>query len=298
MKNLVVIKKHKLVFALGIVLPLILYFIFIGYPLLRTIQLSFFSWDGISAEKTFVGGSNFIELVTDSDFYLSLINNIKWAVLTILFPVVMGLILSVILHSGKIYCAGFFRAVIFLPSTMSLVMIGIMFSIILNPGFGALNNLFRSLHLDFLAREWLGDAKLALYTLIGVFSWHYIGLPMILYYSGIAAIPEELYESAKLEGSNSFNTLFRITIPLLRPVTAVVVILTVINSLKAFDLIMVMTRGGPYRQTSVLGYYMYTETFWNYRYGYGAAISVSILVLSSIFVYFYLKQNTDNISTK
>jgi multiple sugar transport system permease protein/raffinose/stachyose/melibiose transport system permease protein len=293
MKNLHLIKRHKLVFSLGIILPLILYFIFIGYPLLKTVQLSFFSWDGIANDMTWVGGSNYLQLVTDSDFYLSLVNNIKWAVLTILFPVVLGLLIAVILQSGKVYFAGFFKAIIFLPSTMSLVMIGIMFAIILNPGFGALNNLLRSLHLDFLAQEWLGDARFALYTLIGVFSWHYIGLPMILYFSGIAAIPEELYESARLEGSSGFNTLFRITIPMLKPVTSVVVILTVINSLKAFDLIMVMTRGGPYRQTSVLGYYMYTETFWNYRYGYGAAISVSILLLSSVFVYLYLKQNTD-----
>ncbi len=294
MKHFVEIKKHKLVFLTGIIFPLALYFVFIGFPLIKTIHLSLFTWDGLSETMPFVGFSNYFQLIVDSDFYLSLINNIKWALLTILFPVLLGLILAVILQSGKIYCSGFIRAVIFLPSTMSLVMIGIMFSLILNPGFGALNNLFRAMGLDFLVREWLGDAKYALYTLIGVFSWHYIGLPMILFYSGIAVIPEELFESAKLEGSGAFNTLIKITLPQLRPVTAVVVILTVINSLKAFDLIMVMTRGGPYRQTTVLGYFMYTETFWNYRYGYGAAISVSILILSSIFAYFYLKSIADD----
>jgi len=281
--------RHPFVFIIGIVIPLILYGIFIGYPLVSVFTLSFFKWDGISNHMPFVGLQNYISLVQDPAFIQSLVNNIKWAVLTIIFPVGLGLLLAAILHSGNIYFSNFFRAIIFLPTTMSLVGVGIMFALILNPSFGALNTLFNSSGLGFLAQEWLGNSKLALYTLIFVFSWGYIGLPMILFYAGMSGIPVELYEAASLEGSGAFQNLRFITIPLLSPVTTMTIMLTVINSLRAFDLVMVMTGGGPFGQTTVLGYFMYLETFGNYKFGYGAAISVVILLLSIVFAAVYIK---------
>ena len=112
----------------------------------------------------------------------------------------------------------------------------------------------------------------------------------MLFHAGISEIPEELFEAARIEGASGPQIFWNVTLPLLKPVSIVVTMLTVINSIKAFDLVMVMTRGGPFNTTSVLGYFMYNETFWKYRFGYGASISVVILVLSSIFAAIYLRQ--------
>lgn len=282
-------KRHWFIYLGGIVLPLALYAIFIGYPILKTLYLSLAEWNGLDPEITMVGLDNYRTLLKDPIFKLSLVNNVKWAVVTLLFPVVMGLLLAVFLHSGKVYFTGPFRSTLFLPATMSLVTIGIMFALILNPVFGALNEGLRALGLGFLAHDWLGDPDTALYTLLAVFGWFYTGLPLMLFHAGISEIPQELFEAAKIEGANGLQVFWYVTLPLLRPVTIVVTMLTVITSLKAFDLVMVMTRGGPFNRTSVLGYFMYTESFWNYRFGYGAAISVVILLLSSVFAAIYLR---------
>lgn len=284
------LRGHTFVYLAGIVFPLILYAIFMGYPIVRTVILSVYKWDGISPEQIYVGLANYVEIFKDPSFMTTLANNLKWAVLTLILPVGGGLLLAVALHSGKIYFPTFFRTLFFLPATMSLVTIGIMYALILNPAFGALNEVLQFMGLGVLVQDWLGNPDIAIYTLILIFGWYYIGLPMILFYAGIGEIPFELYETAILEGANGWQILREVTMPLLRPVTIVVVAQAVIQSLKAFDLVMTMTRGGPYSSTSVLGYYMYKQTFWTSHYGIGAATSTVILVLSSIFAIFYLRQ--------
>lgn len=283
-------RKHLFVYSTGIFLPLLLYAVFIGYPILHTIYLSFTHWNGLTPDVEFAGLANYRRLVGDAAFKQSLVNNLIWAVVTILFPVVLGFLLAVFLQSGKVYFATLFRSLIFLPVTMSLVTIGLMFSLMLNPAFGAVNEALRAVGLGFLIREWLGDHRIALYTLIAVFGWAYTGMPMILYHAGISQIPTELFDAARIEGAGPVQTLRYVTIPLLSPVTVIVTMLTVIQSLRAFDLVMVMTQGGPFGTTSVLGYFMYKESFWNSRFGYGAAISVVILLLSSVFAVIYLRR--------
>ncbi len=273
----------------GIVMPLAVYAVFMGYPAVKTVWLSFQSWDGLSAAPVFVGLENWRTLLKDPGFLLSLGNNLKWAAVALLVPVGLGLLLAAFLASGKVYLAGIMRALLFLPSTMSLVVIGLMFTLILNPVFGGLNTALTSLGLDFLVHDWLGEPGLVLYTLTGVFAWAYIGLPMFMFYGAIMQVPTELYEAARIEGANALQTLVNVTIPVIRPVIAVVALLTIIESFRAFDIVMVMTRGGPFKQSSVLAYQMYVESFLKYRFGYGAAIATCILLLSLIFYPFYLK---------
>jgi raffinose/stachyose/melibiose transport system permease protein len=263
---------------------------FMGYPIAETLILSLYKWDGITPDKLFVGLRNYSEIFNDPFFIITLGNNVRWAILTLILPVGGGLLLAVALHSGKIYFPTFFRTLFFLSATMSLVTVGLMFALILNPAFGALNEGLKFLGLGILIQDWLGDPKIAIYTLILVFGWYYIGLPMILFYAGISEIPLDLYETATLEGASGWQSLRYITIPLLKPVTIVVTAQAVIQSLKAFDLVMTMTRGGPYNTTSVLGYYMYKQTFWTSHYGIGAATSTVILVLSSVFAILYMRQ--------
>ncbi len=289
------VKEHWFVLFGGIVLPLVLYAAFNGYPILRTMYLSLFKWNGIAPTMDFVGLNNYSNLLHDVVFRTTLFNNLKWAAFTILFSVGGGLVLAIVLQSGKVYFPNFFRALFFLPSTMSMVTVGIMFKLILNPAFGGMNQLLQSIGLKGLILDWLGDPNVAPYTLIAVFCWYYIGTPMILFFAGIGEIPTELYEAAELEGITAWQRLCYITFPLLKPVTMVVTALAVIQSLKAFDLVLVMTRGGPFNSTSVLGFMMYKQTFLADKYGYGAAISVVILLFSAIFAAFYLRQISGNL---
>jgi len=179
-----------------------------------------------------------------------------------------------------VYLPTLLRTVIFFPVTMSLVAVGLMFLLILNPIFGAFDSVLRGMGLGFLVREWFGDYRIAIYTLAVVGGWAFTGLPMIFYFAGIGDVPKETFDAARIEGAGHFRMMLRVALPQLRPVTAVVVMLTLFESLKAFDLIAVMTKGAPFGRTDVLGYLVYLESFWNSRFGYGATVSVAILVLS------------------
>jgi multiple sugar transport system permease protein/raffinose/stachyose/melibiose transport system permease protein len=282
--------RHWTIYLGGVIIPLAVYAVFIGFPVLSTMYLSLERWNGLGAERVFVGLENWRNLFQDPSFTLSLTNNLKWAIVSLVVPVGGGLLLAVFLSSGKIYFGSAFRALMFLPSTMSLVTIGVMFALILNPVFGGLNEALRALRLSFLIHGWLDEPNLVLYTLTGVFTWHYLGMAMIMFHAGISQVPTELYETARIEGSGPLQTLWYVTIPMIRPVITVVTMLTVMISFRAFDIVMVMTRGGPFKQSNVLAYFMYLEAFQKYRYGYGAAIGICILLLSSIFAAIYLSR--------
>lgn len=281
--------KHKFVYLAGVVLPLALYVVFVGFPILYTVYLSFFEWDGIGRTKTFIGVDNYVTLSTDPAFLRSLKNTLIWTLLTLALPVTAGFLFAVFLTSGRIYMRGAIRSLLFLPTTMSLVTVGIMFSLILNPIFGALNLVLANIGLESLQRDWLSDTSINLYTVIFTYGWLWVGFPLTMFFAGIRQIPEEMFEAAKIEGAGPAQTIWYVTLPLLRPVLTSVTVIAVINSVKAFDLVFTMTRGGPYGNTSVLGYFMYLQTFLSYRYGYGAAISVVILLISTVFAYVYLR---------
>ena len=281
--------RHKFVYLVGVVLPVLLFALFVGYPIVETVRLSFFRWDEIGTRMMWIGTQNYGVLLRDANFYLALANTAKWTGLTLLLPVLFGFLMAVFLTGGRAYLSGVIRSLFFFPMTMSLITIGIMFSLILNPVFGAFNSTVRAIGLGFLAHDWLGDPHSALYALILVFSWSYFGLPLTMFIAGINQIPAEFFEAAKLEGTRFLQTLLHVTMPMIRPVFTIVVVLSVVQSVRAFDLIFAMTRGGPFGQTTVLGYYMYTEAFLAYRYGYGASISVTLLVISSLFAIVYLR---------
>jgi ABC-type sugar transport system permease subunit len=280
---------HKFVYLAGVVMPVVIYIVFVGYPIFDTIRLSFFRWDGIGFVRTWIGFQNYRDLVRDPMFYLSLKNTAIWTILTLLVPVGIGFFLAVFLTSNRVYASSLIRSLFFLPITMSLITVGIMFGLIFNPVFGAANMALSSIGLGSLAHDWIGDPSINLYTLIFTYAWSYLGLPLTMFYAGIRQIPIELYEFAKLEGAGPFQTLRHITTPLLRPVFTIVIVLSILNSVKAFDLVFAMTRGGPGGRTTVLGYFMYIQGFLSYHYGYAAAISVTILLISSVFAFIYLR---------
>jgi ABC-type sugar transport system permease subunit len=273
-------RQHIFVTLFGIVLPIVLFACFIGYPIVYTIYLSLFEWNGMTPAKTFVGLSNYAYMFHDKYFYISLENNLKWLVVSLAFPVVLGFLIAYAMRARAVFFPTLLRTAIFFPVTMSLIAVGLMFLLILNPIFGAFDMLLQTIGLGFLVREWFGDYQVAIYTLAFVGGWAFTGLPMIFYFAGLGDVPKETFDAARIEGAGHLRMMLQVALPQLRPVTAVVVMLTLFESLKAFDLIAVMTKGAPFGRTNVLGYLVYLESFWNSRFGYGATISAAILVLS------------------
>ncbi len=273
-------RQHLFVTLFGIFIPIALFACFIGYPIGYTIYLSLFEWNGMAPTKTFVGLANYSYMLGDNYFYISLVNNLKWLIVSLGFPVVLGFLIAYAMRARVVYFPTLLRTAIFFPVTMSLVAVGLMFLLILNPIFGAFDTILRALGLGFLVREWFGDFRIAIYTLAFVGGWAFTGLPMIFYFAGLGDVPKETFDAARIEGAGHLRMMLRVALPQLRPVTAVVVMLTLFESLKAFDLIAVMTKGAPFGRTNVLGYLVYLESFWNSRFGYGATISVAILLLS------------------
>jgi raffinose/stachyose/melibiose transport system permease protein len=246
-------RQHTFVALLGVVVPVLVFCTFVGYPIVYTIYLSFFDWNGMTPTKQFVGLGNYVTLFHDKYFYVSLVNNFKWLAVTLLFPVTLGFLIAYVMRARLVFAAAFLRTVVFFPVTMSLIAVGLMFLLILNPVFGAFDDLLRALGLGFLVREWFGDYRVALYTLAIVSGWAFTGLPMVFYFAGLGDVPKETLDAARIEGAGHFRMMWSVALPQLRPVTAVVVMLTIFESLKAFDLVAVMTRGAPFGTTNVLG---------------------------------------------
>ena len=275
------VRQHVFVSVFGLALPLVLFAAFIGYPIVYTIYLSLFEWNGMTPAMKFIGLGNYATLLDDHYVRVALVNNLRWLVVALAFPVTLGFLLAYAMRARVVYFPALLRTAVFFPVTMSLIAVGLMFLLIFNPVFGAFDTVLRSLGLGFLVREWFGDYRIAIYTLTVVSAWAFTGLPMIFYFAGLGDVPKETFDAARIEGAGHGRMMMQVALPQLRPVTAVVVLLTLFESFKAFDLIAVMTKGAPFGTTNVLGYLVYLESFWNSRFGYGAALSVTILALSA-----------------
>jgi ABC-type sugar transport system permease subunit len=281
--------QRFVILLLGIGLPLFVYALFVGYPIIYNVYLSLTRWNGLSPRIDFVGLSNYRQLPSDRNFYLSLLNTLQWAGISLIIHVVLGMAVAIALFSGRMYFPTLFRSLLFLPVTMSLVAVTLMFSLILSPGFGVLDQTLHMLGLESFSRAWLGDYSITLYILIFIDAWAYFGVPLMLFHAGLGNIDKEQFEAARLDGANGLQIAWHVIVPNMRPVVLIVTMLSIIHSLKAFDVVSVMTRGGPAGGTNVLGYYMYVISFWRNQFGYGAAIAVVMLILSIGFAFGYLR---------
>ena len=264
------------------ILPVVLLSIaIVYYCIFFTVYVSFTDWDGMSPEMTFVGLKNYQRLLHDSTFYTAVVNNIVFFFGTVFIQAAVGLLLAVLLKQ-KLPGHSIFKAIYFMPIAMATSITTAVFRIILNPSVGDLNTFLRSVGLDFLAVSWLGDKKFALIAVIAVNIFQWMGFSMMTYYAAILALPEEVYESARLDGAGFWRTLFSITLPMLRQTSSVLIILGIVGSLKTFDIVKLLTNGGPGRSTAVLNTYLYEKALNNYDAGGAAAIGVSILIIALI----------------
>ncbi|QBI20612.1 sugar ABC transporter permease [Egibacter rhizosphaerae] len=266
----------------------LVYVVFVVWPILNSFYFSTLEWDGIS-EPVFVGLQNFREIIGDSVAWLSLRNNIVVVLASLAFQLPIGLALALLLIS-PIRGTRVLRTVFFLPLLMSTVAIGILWSTMYNPTFGVVNRALEAVGLGALTQPWLGQPSTALPALIVVICWQFIPFYMILYRAGLTAIPEEVNEAAAVDGAKPWSRIRYVTLPLLKGTTRTAVLLAVIGSLKYFDLIYIMTGGGPGRATEVLATYMYGQAFTRGNMGYGSAIAVVLFVLAMVATLLVLHQ--------
>jgi ABC-type sugar transport system permease subunit len=254
--------------------------------------LSLTDWDGVSPQVNFIGLRNFGTLFDSlgkrvpSAFEYSLLNNLKWLVTLTTVPVVIGLGLAIMLNQN-IRGDRFLKMGIFLPQVLSFAVVALIWAWVYNPRAGLVNSFLINLGVED-PPGWLADKSLASWAIIAAGVWRQIGYVMILYVAGLNNIDPTMIDASKVDGANSWNRFRHVIFPLLAPVTTIVVVISIIDSLRTFDLVQIMTRGGPANASSVLANLMYIQAFNNYRMGLGAATAVVLFIISFVFIVAYL----------
>jgi raffinose/stachyose/melibiose transport system permease protein len=257
---------------------LLVYLLFVVGPVLIAAGLSLFEWDGLSQPR-WLGAGNYVRaLFGDPIFLRSFWNNAVYIAITLLVEVGFGLLFAWALQA-RLPLAGFWRALFFSPMVLSMVVVGLLWSFVLNPHFGLLNAALRAVGLGIWEGAWLADEGTALVAVSLVSGWRYAGFYMALFAAGLRRIPQEVLEAGRLDGASEPALFRRITLPQLAPVTAVAVLLCITGGFQAFDLFFVMTDGGPFHSTEIPALWMIKKAFNRQSLGYGAALGVILTVV-------------------
>ncbi|MER5528592.1 sugar ABC transporter permease [Streptomyces sp. NPDC002677] len=260
-----------------VLVPLLAEAVWVFWPALQGFYLALTKWDGVSAPQ-FVGLDNFREMAHDDVFRSAAGHTVLWLVLFGGLSAVLGLAAALLLQQER-RGVGFYRAALFLPVVFSLVATALVWQAIYQPD-GVLNQLLQGVGLGSLRHAWLADQDTALYAVIVPALWRQIGYVMVLYLAGLKGIDPALYEAARVDGASALQRFRHVTLPQLRSVNAVVLSVIVIDSLRSFDVVWSLTRGGPYHSSELLSTYMYSTAFQSLRLGYGSALAVVIFVLA------------------
>jgi ABC-type sugar transport system permease subunit len=282
--------RDNLTLVLFLAIPLLIYAIWVWGPALVTVWISFTRWDNVSDPK-WIGLQNYQQLLQDPLFKQSLIDNLIWLVVFISIPMTSGLALAVALDR-KLKFTRLYQSAIYLPLVLSLPVIGLMFTWFFKPDDGLVNTLLGVITHGNLVPGWLADPHLALAAVLTAAIWRHVGYVMVLYLAGLKGLDTTMREAAVVDGATEWQLFRRITLPMLKPVTIIVLVITVIESLRAFDLVYVMTNGleGPNHATEVLATMMFNSAIHNYQLGYGAAVAVVLLLISLAFIVTYVVQ--------
>lgn len=279
--------------AIHFLLPaMIVYTVFSLYPLIDVIKLSFLNWNGLSEVKEYVGIENYAKVLTqDPVFWVAFENTIIWTILSITIPPFLGFVIALSLNQN-IFGKTVLRAIFYLPVIIAPIAVATMWRWMYDPFFGLFNSIFNSFELEFLIQDWLGDKDVALYSIFIGYIWQTMGFSMVLFLAGLQGVSQTLVEAARIDGANRFQIFKYVTLPAIQPTIAIVVVLSLINSLKAFDIVYGMTGGGPAQSTQMLALWAYTQAMQIYDFGKGSAISVILLVITLMIVIPYLIWNT------
>ena len=261
----------------------ILVALFMFWPTVNVFRMSLYRMGGITNRKEFIGLQNFKTLMEDKNFLEAMQNTILIIVMVMIFTIVFAILFAAILQRGKFKGKNFFRVIFYIPNILSIVVIGGIFGAIYDPSNGLLNTFLEAVHLDFLTHKWMGEPKIVIYSIIFALVWQAIGYYMVMYMSGMSAIPEDLYEAASLDGSSEINTFFTVTLPLIWTYIRTTLTFYIISTINlSFLFVQIMTDGGPNGKTEVFLNYMYKQAYGNGAYGYGMAIGVVVFIFSFV----------------
>ena len=254
-------------------------------PIFQSIWISFYDWDGLGA-KTWVGLQNYVDLADDRNFYTSLKNNVIWLALYML-AVPFGLAIALFLNQ-TVLGIRLYKSLFFFPFVISQVVVGLIFTWFYNPSFGVVGLVWE--YFGAAPPAILADENLVTYGIIAAGLWPQIAYCMILYLTGLNNVSPDQIEAARLDNARGWRMLWHVIIPQLKPATFIAIVVTVIGALRSFDLIAIMTQGGPYGSSNVLAYYMYETALseYGYRYGYGSAIATVLFLIMLVYISYFL----------
>jgi len=259
--------------------------VFLIYPAIETVRLSFMKVS-LTGETTFIGLANYLQMPSDPNFLTACINTTLWVGGVLILQVGGGLLIAVAVNASP--AAEVFKRILYLPATLSGTVVAIIWYFIFDPSVGLINLALHAAGLGFLAKSWLSTPPLNTYAMIVASTWQGLGVIMVMFLVGLQNIPRDVIEAAQVDGAHGFHMFRRITLPMLRPMTLVVVALALIGSVKVFDIVEVMTAGGPYRSSETLGVTVYREAFELFHQATGAADAVALTIVVLVISMFYM----------
>lgn len=273
-------RRSEPVSYLFLVPAAILFLVFVAYPIIYNVQASGLKWDGIN-EATPVGINNYLELFRDPTFHITLKNTGLWIFLTIIPQSALGLFFALMLNTG-LRGRVVYRVLFFVPVVISPIVIGIVWQRLLDPFRGVTGSLAQATGLDFFARSFLGDPDTALYTIIFINVWQWAGYSMLFYLAGLQQIDQSVIEAARIDGASYWRMVRSVIFPMLRPTHLSLILLSVIGSLKTFELVYATTKGGPNHASEMIPTYIFQQAFPLQSVGYASALSVVLLILAVV----------------
>jgi len=276
--------------ALILLVPaLAIYAVFALYPMLNVVVLSFQKWNGLDANRQFVGLANYTAIFTrDPVFWVAFRNTVIWTLMSLVFPPMVGLLLALSLNQ-KIFGRNSLRAIFYLPVISAPIAVATMWKWMYDPFFGLFSQMLTSWGMQAWIKDWLGNKDIALYSVFVAYIWQTVGFSMVLFLAGLQNVSQTLVEAARIDGAGRWAVFRHVTLPALRPTITIVLVLSIISSLKAFDIVYGLTGGGPAQSTQMLALWAFTQAMQNFDFGRGAAISVVMLLITMAVVIPYLR---------
>ena len=265
--------------------------VFVYIPIVESFRYSLYRWSSFSPDWRWVGLGNYGDLLVDRLFWESMLNNVWYAVVSVAFQVAVALVLAAMLESGAVSrrLAGVFRTSLFLPAVLAVTIVGITWQLLYRPDTGLINQLLSAAGLDSVTRAWLGEEATAMFAVICVSQWQWLGYTMVLFIVAIRAIPRDLYEAARIDGASALQQFLHVTVPGVRETTLVLATITVIGAFMVFDVIWVMTAGGPNHASEVLGSYLYRTAFRDDEMGYASTIASMLFLITFTLTFVQLR---------
>ncbi|QKV19055.1 carbohydrate ABC transporter permease [Oricola thermophila] len=265
------------------------YTVFAIWPMIDVVILSFQRWNGLSADRLWVGLDNYRHIFThDPVYWIAFNNTVIWTILSVIFPPFVGLLLALGLNE-KLFARGTMRAIYYLPVIIAPIAVATMWRWMYDPFFGLFNQVMTSFGLQSWIQDWLGDRDVALYSMFVAFTWQNVGFSMVLFLAGLQNVDRSLVEAARIDGAGRWQVFRHVTLPALQVTVTIVIVLSTISSLKAFDIVYGMTGGGPAQSTQMLALWAFTQSMQIFDFGRGSAISVTLLLITLAVVVPYLR---------